>query len=424
MVSQDSWVIKMGLNNIHRSKQKVLNRPMFAKMKDGTIKPVQYANVGLAIAAGQGVWQVGKSGLPYLIKGGKKIYPQIKNLPAIIKSKLPTIFRGSKTGTAPPSGAGIKEVLPLPSSRAPVPYGAFNAGAYAPTKGQILKTGLFGMPTFAGGVWGLNELLKGKEEEEVITEKGSAPLSPGTGEGSYGRREQAFDEESAVPKGKNEKDKAPPDANKIETEIKKGTLDDLIKERIDIFEKYLGDGKDTVRSGGFAALTEFGLNLASARGGNLMDKIARSAKDPLKTFTAIGMAAKDRADKIKMAGVKAGIEAEQAALDRAAEADPEGTTFQRNLGTLRTMFTDKDGNLTIAEEDLVNMAKSGATTSRKEFAAQIYAGLGGTQNPSTLKQYTDAEIVDIINRGWAVISGEQPVVEEEVEEKKEVISLD
>ena len=139
----------MGLNNIQRSKQKVLNRPMFAKMKDGTIKPVQYANVGLAIAAGQGVWQVGKSGLPYLIKGGKKIYPQIKNLPAIIKSKLPTIFRGSKTGTAPPSGAGIKEVLPLPSSRAPVPYGAFNAGAYAPTKGQILKTGLFGMPTFA-----------------------------------------------------------------------------------------------------------------------------------------------------------------------------------------------------------------------------------------------------------------------------------
>ena len=55
---------------------------MFAKMKDVTIKPVQYANVGLSIAAGQGVWQVGKSGLPYLIKVGKKIYPQIKNLPA------------------------------------------------------------------------------------------------------------------------------------------------------------------------------------------------------------------------------------------------------------------------------------------------------------------------------------------------------
>ena len=70
------------------------------------------------------------------------------------------------------------------------------------------------------------------------------------------------------------------------------------------------------------------------------------------------------------------------------------------------MFTNNDGELTINEEDLVNMAKSGATTSRKEFAEQIYASLGGTQNPSTLKQYSDAEIVDIINRGWAAISGQ------------------
>jgi hypothetical protein len=38
VVSQDSWVIKMGLNNIQKSKQKVLNRPMFAKMKNGELK--------------------------------------------------------------------------------------------------------------------------------------------------------------------------------------------------------------------------------------------------------------------------------------------------------------------------------------------------------------------------------------------------
>ena len=89
----------MGLNNIQRSKQKVLNRPMFAKMKDGTIKPVQYAMTGKLITmTGQGALYVGKNGLPYLIQGGKKIYPKIKNLPALIKSKLPTIFRGSKMG--------------------------------------------------------------------------------------------------------------------------------------------------------------------------------------------------------------------------------------------------------------------------------------------------------------------------------------
>ena len=42
----------MSLKNIQRSKQKVLNRPMFAKMKDGTIKPVQYHFVGAAIGLG------------------------------------------------------------------------------------------------------------------------------------------------------------------------------------------------------------------------------------------------------------------------------------------------------------------------------------------------------------------------------------
>jgi len=406
----------MGLNNIQKSNPKVLDRPMFAKMKDGRIKPVQYAMVGkLITTTGQGAWYVGKQGLPYLIQGGKKIYPKIKNLPAVVKNKLPSLWKGSKTKTskAPPNMAGTKETATLSSSKAPVPYGAFNPGAYAPTTGQIIKTGLFGIPTFAGGMWGLSELIpdswKGKEEEEIVEEKETIIPSD---------RQPGIKESNEKGLKKIEKE-----TNDLGKKIEKGDLDELIKERIDIFEKYLGDGKDQVRKGGFAALTEFGLNLASARGGNFMDKIARSAKDPLKTFTAIGMAAKDRADKIKMAGVKAGIEAEQAQLDRLAEADPEGTTFQRNLGTLTAMFTGADGKLTIAEEDLVNMAKSGATTSRKEFAAQIYASLGGTQNPSTLKQYTDPEIADIINRGWAVVSGEGQV-SEEVEEKKEVISLD
>ena len=56
----------MGLNNIQRSKQKVLNRPMFVKMKDGKIKPVQYANVGMFI-------QGGKYTLPYLQSASKAL---------------------------------------------------------------------------------------------------------------------------------------------------------------------------------------------------------------------------------------------------------------------------------------------------------------------------------------------------------------
>ena len=414
MVRLDSWVIKMGLNNIQRSKQKVLNRPMFAKMKDGTIKPVQYAMTGKLITmTGQGALYVGKNGLPYLIQGGKKIYPKIKNLPALIKSKLPTIFRGSKTGTTPPSGAGIKEVLPLASSKAPVPYGAFNPGAFISPIKSTLATGasLLGYKT-------LSDAIGAKDSEEVIEEKEKV-IKSGTEGGAAGSTIEETEKFTAI-----EKDKAQPDANKIEKEIKKGTLDDLIKERIDIFEKYLGDGKDQVRSGGFAALTEFGLNLASARGGNFMDKIARSAKDPLKTFTAIGMAAKDRADKIKMAGVEAGIKAEQAALDRAAEADPEGTTFQRNLSTLTTMFTGADGNLTIDQEDLVNMAKAGGTTSRKEFLSTVVPSLVTKQDINTGEPYTVEKATEIAEAVWAQISGQGGSQKEMVEEKKEVISLD
>ena len=63
----------MGLNNIQRSKQKVLNRPMFAKMKDGTIKPVQYHWIGAAINVGSKVAPyVGRYGVKPLWGAAKK----------------------------------------------------------------------------------------------------------------------------------------------------------------------------------------------------------------------------------------------------------------------------------------------------------------------------------------------------------------
>ena len=212
-----------------------------------------------------------------------------------------------------------------------------------------------------------------------------------------------------VPDPVTPKKKPPRDdggASGLDDDIKKGKLDDFIKERMDLFDKYLGDSKDQLKSGGFAALTEFGLNLATAKGGNLMDKIARAAKDPLKTFTAIGMAAKDRADKIKMAAVESGIEAQQAALDRAGDTD--GTTFQKNLSTLQAMFTDASGELTIPQEDLINMAKTGATTSRKEFLASVVPNLVKNLNPNTGVAYTAGEATSLAEQMWSQISGQEP----------------
>jgi hypothetical protein len=350
------------------SKQ-VLNRPMFAKMKDGTIKPVQYAFTGKAI----------KLALPYI---GKGLQAAKNTLPAIITKGKNLVTGGGARATGGGTGTAVGPYLGG-GPGLPAVIGQGGAALKGPGVKQILATGgsLLGYNTIAD--W----MSESAEEEK---------------DNPYGKpqKEKPKNSPSGIPKPKEE-----PDANKIDKEIKKGTLDDLIKERIGIFEKYLGDGKDTVRSGGFAALTEFGLNLASARGGNFMDKIARSAKDPLKTFTAIGMAAKDRADKIKMAGVEAGIKADEAQKERDADKTAS-SAFNQNLITLKAMFTGPDGTLTIDEEDLVNMAKSGQTTSKKEFFAENYKAYAGKLKEN-MEPYTDAEIKAILEQGWAIVSGQE-----------------
>ena len=354
------------------SKQ-VLNRPMFAKMKDGTIKPVQYHFYGAAIQGGLRLAPLAGRGLA-----------TIKNtLPAIISKGKNLITGGGARTTGGGTGTAVGPYLGGGGSGLPAVTGQGGAALKGPGIKQILATGgsLLGYNTIAD--W----MSESAEEEK---------------DNPYGKpqKEKPKNSPSGIPKPKEE-----PDANKIDKEIKKGTLDDLIKERIGIFEKYLGDGKDTVRSGGFAALTEFGLNLASARGGNFMDKIARSAKDPLKTFTAIGMAAKDRADKIKMAGVEAGIKADEAQKERDADKTAS-SAFNQNLITLKAMFTGPDGTLTIDEEDLVNMAKSGQTTSKKEFFAENYKAYAGKLKEN-MEPYTDAEIKAILEQGWAIVSGQE-----------------
>ena len=338
---------------------------MFAKMKDGSVKPVQYAYAGLAVTglnmasralpyAGRGLSAI-KNTLPAIISGGKNLVAKGRN--------LITTPKGPGTAVGPYLGGG--------GSGLPAIIGKGGQAIKGPTIKNILTTGgsLLGYNTIA-------DWMSDSAEKEVEKEVEKPKNSPG-----------------GIPKKKE------PDANKIDKEIKKGTLDDLIKDRIGIFEKYLGDGKDTVKAGGYAAMMEFGLNLASARGGNFMDKIARSAKDPLKTFTAIGMAAKDRADKIKMAGIEAGIKADEA--DKTASS-----AFNQNLVTLKAMFTGPDGTLTIDEEDLVNMAKSGQTTSKKEFFAENYKAYAGKLDENS-ELYTDARIKAILEQGWAIVSGQE-----------------
>jgi hypothetical protein len=65
-------------------------------------------------------------------------------------------------------------------------------------------------------------------------------------------------------------------------------LEEMVKERSELYKKILGDPKEGLKQQGLLQLAQFGLNLASARGGNFAEKIANSAKDPLQAFAALG----------------------------------------------------------------------------------------------------------------------------------------
>ena len=173
------------------------------------------------------------------------------------------------------------------------------------------------------------------------------------------RKRDAEDEQTGV--GQERKKDDPNDLSK---KIDDGELDDYISKNIGLFEKYLGDGKEKTKAAGFEALTQFGLNLATARGGNFLDKVARSAKDPLKTFAEIGKAAKNRADKIKMAAIETGIQQSEAAKDRAEKDKPD------DIQTLE-YFMSIPGLRDKPIEELIRLSKSKATMSDEDFRKEL-----------------------------------------------------
>ena len=318
-----------------------------------------------------------------------------------LRAALPRII--ASTGGRNLITRGATRMGNIPRNRSLVPTGGGGAGITSVQQGAIpgiSKGTMLATATSLGGYGYLADQYGNLADEAEVSANQVPPPPSGTEGGAAGSTIEETEKFTAK-KGAEKKD----DADDLSNQIKQGNLDDFIKERMDLFNKYLGDSKGQLKSAGFAALTEFGLNLASAKGGNLMDKIARSAKDPLKTFTAIGMAAKDRADKIKMAAIESGIEAQEAALDRAAEGDDTSTTFQKNLNTLTAMFTNEEGQLTVDKEDLINMAKSGATTSKKKFFADNYSNYAGKTNELGVP-YSPAEINSILERGWAIVSGQ------------------
>ena len=279
--------------------RKVLNRPMFARMRDGSIKPVQYHWVGAAVG-------LGSKAIPWAYRGvkagGKYAMPWIKKGIGGIRNYM-------RPGGGYGKGINAETAKKFPGLASKVKNAQrFNITSMHPAN-IALQSGVTAAPFAYNWMKGDDE--KGGSLESVM------PAPSNRGEGSYGRREQAFNEESAVPQEKKIKI-----TETITEDIKSGSMDEMIKDKITLFEKYLGKDTDKRRKGAaYEAMVEFGLNFATARGGNTMDKIARSAKDPLKNFAAVGREIVNRAEKIKMAGIESGITAYEKAEDRSVDRE-------------------------------------------------------------------------------------------------------
>ena len=115
--------------------------------------------------------------------------------------------------------------------------------------------------------------------------------------------------------------KEEPDPVKERSDMER--LRELAKERSALYKEIVGDPEKMRRQQGFLQLAQFGLNLASARGGNLAEKIATSAKDPLQTFAALAREAAQDERAIEVAALE-GAERELALeKELKAKADKE-----------------------------------------------------------------------------------------------------
>lgn len=227
----------------------------------------------------------------------------------------PALFRAGKAGLSAIKGGAIKRGLKnyfLPGSKK-IGTGKGLGFKTVTTAPGIAKPGKFGINyalTGAPALYAGYDYLTGDAEQSANTpppifNDGDNPegVSPGAGNTRRG------DSGKTKPEPKD-------DAKVTSDQIKSGELDDFIKERIDLFEKYIGDDtRKRTKTAGYNAMVQFGLNLATKRG-SLVEGIAESAKEPLKEFAKLGNDLMDRAASIKKAGIESGVSAYDKAQDR------------------------------------------------------------------------------------------------------------
>ena len=204
-------------------------------------------------------------------------------------------------------------------------------------------------------------------------------------------------------KQENDDDPLGPEKDKL------SALEAMVRERSDIYKQILGDPKEGLKQQGLLQLAQFGLNLASAQGGNFAEKIAKSAKDPLQTFAALGREAMKDERAIDMLAIK-GAEDEMARtqkvgnfgqlvqdlmntknLDRKEAAAEAVEIYQQKSGKTPAEIRDERYSELLAfyenEFGEVEKARTAANKAiKQEFGTLMYEEEGLSETTTTTNQ--------------------------------------
>jgi len=267
-------------------------------------------------------------------------------------------------------------------------------------------------PFYFGAAMQGYDYLTDEAEQSVADGQRTVP-SPATPGGPAGMTIEEG-EKAGIIKDKKEK---PDDAKITSDQIKSGELDDFIKERIDLFEKYIGDDtRKRTKTAGYNAMVQFGLNLATKRG-SLVEGIAESAKEPLKEFAKLGNDLMDRAQQIKKAGIAFGF------VDPGANASAEQfrvnsmkaimAWVQKTKGAISEaemqLFADASEGLgrTVAGNKLILLTAKGIVEYQQKLHKERIRWMKETDNPTRLKW--EANMIE-----WNEVNGNMLPSEDEI----------
>jgi len=205
--------------------------------------------------------------------------------------------------------------------------------------------------------------------------------------------------QEAVEKQQNDDDPLGPEKEKL------SELEAMVRERSDIYKNILGDPREGLKQQGLLQLAQFGLNLASAKGGNFAEKIAKSAKDPLQTFAALGREAIKDERAIDMLAIKG-------AEDELARTQKVGTFGQLVNDILRNN-PGMDRKDAVKEAYDLSQAKSGKTPLeiRTEAYNMYYADfVSRGEEPADARKLAK----DLVAKDFGITEEEQETTEPEV----------